>query len=382
MQGEPQKKQASRTYTSSTHADSSHIDPGFFSRRVKRPNPLDKWDAETQDQIRQDFEDLKNELMAEHRTQECQQADNEWASATYEKIKSEETLGRDLLKYGFDPVTFIYGAFLLGRSRFALFSLGHEALHGTFRTHADPRFQGKVWLHTLFVNSQHWKQGHNQGHHKSPGVFGLDPESSPANYRGSTDFYAERGDRISSIFTSWILNFHTLFFIGIVEAQHVAKTNKNAWKELWQTNVALMKKEFIEYPLQAWITAPRVLVGNAFSFLFAEVLSGFLGRTTHVRDDTVCLHIKEFDPHNKAHYYITCLLNAGNIEVKNNEHLYGWDTHIEHHLFPFLSTRMLPKARPKVKALCEKYDLPYHEGSFWEVVKVAYVLDFKKIFSA
>jgi len=76
------------------------------------------------------------------------------------------------------------------------------------------------------------------------------------------------------------------------------------------------------------------------------------------------------------------LLNAGNVELKNKDSFYGWDTHIEHHLFPFLSTRMLSKARPKVKALCDKYDLPYHEGNLWQVIKVAYVLDFKKIFTA
>jgi linoleoyl-CoA desaturase len=343
---------------------------------------MDKWDAQTQESIKNDFEALKNELMVEHRTAECQRLDNAYASRQYKKYKDEENFGRDLLKYGFDPVTFLYGSFLLGRSRFALFSLGHEVLHGTFRTHEDKRFKGKDWTHTLFINSKHWKGGHNQGHHKTPGVFGLDPESSPANYRGSTDFYAERGDRITALFTSYILNFHTLYFIGIVDALNAAKTNKNAWKELGLTTLALMKKEYIEYPLKAWVNAPRVILGNFLSFFFAEIISGFLGRTTHVRDDTVCLHINEFDSSNKAHYYITSLLNAGNINVNNSENYFGWDTHIEHHLFPFLSTRMLPTASARVKAICKKYDLPYHEGRLKEVIKVAYILDFKKLFSA
>ncbi len=362
--------------------DKALVEPGFFDRRVTRPNPLDQWDEAAQEQIKQDFEALKKELMAEHRSPACQKFDNAYASEMLEKITSEEQLGRDLLKYGFDPVTFLYGAFLLGRSRFAYFSLGHEALHGTYRTHSNPQFSGQDWEHTLFINSKHWKQGHNHGHHKAPGVFGLDPESSPANYRGSTDFYAERGDRITAIFTSWILNFHTLFFIGIVEAQHVAKTDPNAWKELGATNWRLFKKEFFAYPLKAWINAPRVFVGNALSFFFAEVLSGFLGRTTHVRDDAICLHVDEFDPDNKAHFYITSVLNAGNVDVENNEHLYGWDTHIEHHLFPFLSTRMLKKAQPKVKAICKKHGLPYKSGKLRQVLKVAYVLDIKKLIAA
>lgn len=361
--------------------DLSLIDPAFLTRRVTRPNPLDQWDKETQDNIRKDFDALKKKLFEMHNNPECQELDNDYASATYAKIQQQEQAGRAVLKYCADPFTFIYGVFLLGKSRFAQFSFGHEVLHGSYRSHPDPRFNGKQWTNTLFINEAHWKKGHNQGHHKSPGVFGLDPEASPFPYRGSTDFYAERGDRIAALFTPLVLNFMSLFFIGIVEAKREALFNKKAWKELLATNLRLAKKEFWDYPLQGWFMAPRILLGNMLSFLVAEVISGFLGRTTHIRQDTICLHANEFEQDNKAHYYITCLLNAGNISVDKSDAYWGWAKHIEHHLFPFLSSRMLAEATPEIKALCKKYDLPYHEGTLFQVAKKGYVVDFYNIFS-
>lgn len=363
--------------------DISHIDPGFFTRRVKRPNPMDQWSPKTQQEIKNDFDALKDELLSEHNTPQCQKADNEHASRLYKKFKKDEQRGRRLLKYGIDPISFFYGAFILGRARFALFSLGHEVLHGTYRTHEDPLFRGNSWDNPLFINDKHWKQGHNQGHHKTPGVFGLDPEASPVNYRGSDDFYAEQGDRIAAIFNAYILNFHSLFFIGLVEAKKVAQTDDNAWKDIYKTIMALAKEEFVKQPLKGGLNAPRVLAGNSLSFFFAELISGVLGRSTHVRDDTTCLHINEFDPNDKAHFYIVSVLNAGNFNLKNkNEYIGGFDKHIEHHLFPFLSSRMLEKASPRVKALCEKYDLPYHEGDVWKIIKEGYSVDFKNLFAA
>jgi linoleoyl-CoA desaturase len=113
------------------------------------------------------------------------------------------------------------------------------------------------------------------------------------------------------------------------------------------------------------------------------VISGILGRSTHIRDDSVCLHINEYDPSNRAHFYINSLLNAGNIDYPfDRAYIGGFDKHIEHHLFPFLSSRKLDEASERVRALCEKYDLPYKEGSLGRIMLEAIKLDLKTLFAA
>ena len=37
---------------------------------------------------------------------------------------------------------------------------------------------------------------------------------------------------------------------------------------------------------------------------------------------------------------------------------------IEHHLFPDLPSNHYPKVAPKVRALCERFGIPYNSGSF------------------
>ena len=39
---------------------------------------------------------------------------------------------------------------------------------------------------------------------------------------------------------------------------------------------------------------------------------------------------------------------------------------IEHHLFPDLPAHRYPEIAPRVRAICERYGLPYNTGSFGE----------------
>ena len=131
----------------------------------------------------------------------------------------------------------------------------------------------------------------------------------------------------------------------------------------------LPKEEFISTPLDAGLNAPRVFAGNAWSFFFAEVISGILGRSTHIRDDSVCLHINEYDPSNRAHFYINSVLNAGNIDYPfDRSYIGGFDKHIEHHPFPFISSRQLDEARDLLRTLCKTYSLTYTEASLAKIL--------------
>ena len=47
---------------------------------------------------------------------------------------------------------------------------------------------------------------------------------------------------------------------------------------------------------------------------------------------------------------------------------------IEHHLFPDLPSNRYAEISVRVRALCDKYDLPYTTGSLWPAVH-AVVLD-------
>ncbi len=370
------------------HRDSelagSQVDPGFRARRVTRPNPMLNWSPEQQREIKEDFDALLRELMREHKDPESRALDNQYATTLDSKFRADEAEGRRLIERERSASSLVRGAFLLGRSRFAQFCLGHEVLHGSYATHENPTFQGKNgWPMPLFIVDEQWQHGHNRFHHKAPGVLGLDPESAPTNQRVSTDFYAEGFDRIGAPISAFVLTFHSLFMIGVVEAKKYAEIDPNAWRQLLTHNRELARYEFVTRPLRAGWRAPRVLAGNLLSFLVAELISGALGRTTHIRDDAVCLHVDEFDPSDRAHFYINSLLNAGNVDYPfDRSYIGGFEKHIEHHLFPFLSSRKLEAASERVRALCEKHDLPYREGTLGKIIWQGLKLNAKLAFAA
>jgi hypothetical protein len=251
------------------------------------------WSKEEQRAIREDFDALLRELMREHKDATSRALDNAYAVEMDEKFRADETEGRRLLEQGSGLRSFVKGAFLLGRSRFAQFCLGHGVLHGTYTTHGNPTYRGtRGWPMPLFIVDRHWQHGHNKFHHKAPGVFGLDPESAPTNHRVSTDFYAAGFDRVGTPISAIVLTFHSLFMIGVVEAKKYAEIDHDAWQQLLDFNKKLARYEFVERPRSAGRRAPRVLLGNLLSFTLAEVISGALGRTTHIRDDAVCLHLE------------------------------------------------------------------------------------------
>src|SRR5690606_5625602 len=67
----------------------------------------------------------------------------------------------------------------------------------------------------------------------------------------------------------------------------------------------------------------------------------------------------------RAHWYLRQMLGTANFDAGPVlAFLSGHLSHqIEHHLFPDLPSNRYPQLAVRVRALCEKYDLPYTTGS-------------------
>jgi fatty acid desaturase len=71
----------------------------------------------------------------------------------------------------------------------------------------------------------------------------------------------------------------------------------------------------------------------------------------------------------KAEFYLHQILGTTNYHCGSdvNDFLHGWlNYQIEHHLWPHLSMLQYKKIQPKVKAVCEKYHLPYRQESVFK----------------
>jgi linoleoyl-CoA desaturase len=76
---------------------------------------------------------------------------------------------------------------------------------------------------------------------------------------------------------------------------------------------------------------------------------------------------EELDDESKAEWYLRQLLGSANFEGSRFLHVMAGSLgyQIEHHLFPDLPCNRYPEIATRVKALCEKYDLPYTTGPLY-----------------
>jgi linoleoyl-CoA desaturase len=86
----------------------------------------------------------------------------------------------------------------------------------------------------------------------------------------------------------------------------------------------------------------------------------------HFPDQTYTFTEEETDNESRGGFYVRQLLGAANIEGSPLFHVASGNLgyQVEHHLYPDMPSTRYAEIAPKVKAICERYDLPYNTGPF------------------
>lgn len=71
-------------------------------------------------------------------------------------------------------------------------------------------------------------------------------------------------------------------------------------------------------------------------------------------------------------FYLRAVIGSVNFRTGGdlNDFAHGWlNYQIEHHMFPDLSMLSYQKAQPRIKAICEKYGVPYVQQNVFQRVR-------------
>ncbi len=127
-------------------------------------------------------------------------------------------------------------------------------------------------------------------------------------------------------------------------------------------NFVLLPALFL--PLGAWAAFSALC-----NSLMAEVLSNFhtflVVGPNHTGED---LYRFDSSPEGRGERYLAQVIGSANYRTGGdlNDYLHLWlNYQIEHHVFPDLSMLQYQRVQPKVRALCEKYGIPYVQESVW-----------------
>ena len=131
--------------------------------------------------------------------------------------------------------------------------------------------------------------------------------------------------------------------------------------------------KFVLIPLAFTPLGPIAVINVWINTLLAEIISNLHAFLVivpnHVGNDILLF---EDVANNKSEFFLRQITGSTNFKTGGdlNDMLHGWlNYQIEHHLWPDLPMSEYQRLQPQVKALCEKYGIPYVQESVWVRLK-------------
>ncbi|MDV7354532.1 fatty acid desaturase [Rhodococcus oxybenzonivorans] len=284
-----------------------------------------------------------------------------------------ETGGRALLFASWFPPAWFGGTALLGTAKIIEnMELGHNVMHGQWDWMNDPEIHSSSWEWDIAGVSAHWKQTHNYIHHKYTNVLGLDDDVGYGLLRVTRD-QRWRPWSVGNPVYNLLLQ---LFFEYGVALQHLelGKVTKGGvdrvefvrrGREVLAKVGKQIAKDYVVYPALTGPAFPLTFTANLTANMIRNVWSNMVIFCGHFPDGAEKFTEAEVEDETQGQWYLRQMLGSANFEAGPvMEFLAGNLCYqIEHHLFPDLPSNRLREISVRVRALCERYDLPYTTGS-------------------
>ncbi len=339
----------------------------------------------------QDVEDIAAELdkIREEVEEARGERDARYIRRAIQLQRGLAAFGRLALFASSSRIAWLAGVATLGSAKIIEnMELGHNIIHGQWDWMNDPEIHSTEWEWDTTCPSSHWKHSHNFVHHKYTNVVGLDSDVGYNIMRVTRD----------QPWAPWMIGnpiynllLGTLFEWGVA-VHHVdvgkVRSGEKSWAEARRDLRTVGRKvgkqvgkDYIIYPALTGVNWKRTLTANAVANLIRNYWSYAVIFCGHFPDGAEKFTKEEFEQETRGEWYLRQMLgsanfNAGPIMAFMSGNLCY---QIEHHLFPDLPSNRYAEMSVKIRALCEKYDLPYTTGpllrqywqSFWTILKLA-----------
>ncbi|MEO6324734.1 MAG: acyl-CoA desaturase [Thermoanaerobaculia bacterium] len=276
-----------------------------------------------------------------------------------------------------------YGAFLavlsLGTVMLALakiienMEIAHNVSHAQWDWMNDPAVQSSTWEWDHVCPSDHWKHSHNVIHHTFTNVLGQDRDIGYAMLRVTErqkwhPFYLVQpvSAVVMALFFEWFMAFHDLEINHVLSGKRSAAEARSMLSRIgWKVGRQVLK-DYVLWPALAGPFFLWVLAANALANILRSVWTFVIIFCGHFPEGVHHFTKDDVRDESKGQWYVRQLLGSCNIEGGKVFHILSGNLshQIEHHLFPDMPSNRYPTIAPRVRALAERYGLPYNTGSF------------------
>jgi fatty acid desaturase len=282
-----------------------------------------------------------------------------------------------------NPLAWAVGVGALGTAKILdNMEIGHNIMHGQYDWTNDPELRGKVFEWDTVCPGDQWRHSHNYMHHTYTNIVGKDRDVGYGILRMADEQPWHPGHLFQPI-NAFLLAVLFQWGVGVHDMELAeVHTRRWKWREKKDMVMAFLRKssrqvlkDYVVFPLLAGPFFLPVLLGNIAANLIRNVWAFLIIFCGHFTEDAEMFTEAECENETKAEWYVRQLLGSSNIEGGKWMHIMSGNLshQIEHHLFPDIPGHRYAEMSVEVKALCEKYGLPYNTGSlsrqFGTVVK-------------
>jgi linoleoyl-CoA desaturase len=250
--------------------------------------------------------------------------------------------------------------------------IGHNVLHGQWDWMRDPKIHSTTWESDTASPSDQWKHSHNVIHHTWTNVLGKDRDLGYTLLRVSPE---QRWHPIYLLQPFYNVLLALVFEYGIalydLEAERIPGGKKSLREALTQLHAIAGKvgrqiaKDYIAFPLLAGPGFLPVLLGDLTANLARNVWSHTIIFCGHFPEGAEVFTEDQLEDETRGQWYVRQLLGSCDIEGGRLLHIMSGNLshQIEHHLFPDVPSNRYGEIAPRIRALCERFGLPYTSGS-------------------
>ncbi len=280
---------------------------------------------------------------------------------------------RAVLFASFLPPAWLLGTAMLGTAKIIEnMEIGHNVMHGQWDWMNDPEVHSSSWEWDISDPAAHWKQTHNYLHHKYTNVLGMDDDVGYGLLRVTRDqrwkpFYL--GNPIYNLLLQLLFEYGVA--IQHLELGKVAKGRHDPEEFAILRDEVLTKvrnqalKDYVFWPAVTGPAFLSTLTANIVANMIRNVWTNMVIFCGHFPDGAEKFTKADIDNETQGEWYLRQMLGSANIDGGPvMDFMTGnLSYQIEHHLFPDLPSNRYSEIAVRVRALAEKYDLPYTSGS-------------------
>jgi fatty acid desaturase len=287
-----------------------------------------------------------------------------------------EAGGRGLLLVSLFPPAWATGTAALAVAKILEnMEIGHNVLHGQWDWMGDPEIHSSTWEWDSASCAKGWKYSHNYIHHTYTNVLGKDRDLGYASMRVDPD---QPWKPIYLLQPLYYIVLALWFEYGIaiydIELEKVAAGTKpwaqakSELAELWRKVRGQLVKDYLAFPLLSGVAAPTTVLGNLVANLTRNVWSNVVIFCGHFPAGAETFTEDQLDGETRGQWYLRQLLGSANIDGPALMHIMTGNLsyQIEHHLFPDMPSNRYGEIAPKIRELCERYELPYTSGPLYK----------------